>query len=145
MKENWKLQTLDSLEKDIWNAPKNNHESYLMSTCYSLRKKPLIDFSVEDLRILIGQNIGLKYLIPIALEKLTDNILAEGDFYSGDLLTSVLTSNPDFWRVSKDNYKSVLEIFHRNEALLKDDDSAWEIKKKWFDSFKDFKLIQNLS
>ena len=47
---------------------------------------------------MIGQNIGLAYLIPLALEKLRKRPLAEGDYYPGDLLTNVLRANPIFWR-----------------------------------------------
>jgi len=46
---------------------------------------------------MIGQNISLDFLIPIAMEKLDQNPLAEGSFYAGDLLVNVLRSNPRFW------------------------------------------------
>jgi hypothetical protein len=35
---------------------------------------------------MIGQKIGLDYLILLALESLEGNILLEGNFYCGDLL-----------------------------------------------------------
>lgn len=47
---------------------------------------------------MIGQNIGLTWLIPLALDKLQVDILAEGDFYEGDLLVSVLKTSPSYWR-----------------------------------------------
>src|SRR5438552_1638945 len=54
-------------------------------------------FSVEDLRIMIGQRIGLPWLVPVALEVLEQDPLAEGDFYPGDLLGRVLSVGRDFW------------------------------------------------
>ena len=45
---------------------------------------------VEDLQIMIGQQIGLPYLVPITLQRLRANVLAEGAFYPGDLLANVL-------------------------------------------------------
>ena len=97
---NWVTKSLENLEKDNWGTiPKN--ESYLVTTCHKLRKKPLNKFEIEDFRILIGQNLGLKYLIPLAIKILEKNILAEGHFYEGDLLKSVLTSDPDYWKVEK--------------------------------------------
>ena len=47
--------------------------------------------------MLIGQNIGLEYLIPLALERLADEPLAEGDYYPGDLWARVLRADSCFW------------------------------------------------
>ncbi len=88
-------KTLDELEGVKW--PKPEFDSYLNSTVYKLRSRPVAEFSVEDLRMMIGQNIGLHFLAPLAVERLRDNPLAEGDFYKGDLLHSVLTSSLAFW------------------------------------------------
>ena len=46
---------------------------------------------------MIGQNIGLDHLIPLAIEKLKQNPLAEGNFYPGDLLVNVLRADSNFW------------------------------------------------
>ncbi|MGW3917080.1 contact-dependent growth inhibition system immunity protein [Streptomyces sp. NPDC005070] len=54
--------------------------------------------TVEDLRLLIGQDLGLAYLLPLALEVLRDDPMAEGDTYEGDLLSAVLTRSPTIWQ-----------------------------------------------
>ncbi len=77
-------KTLEQLENDYWGEPA--YDSYLVTTCHRLRRKPIDDFTTEDLRIMIGQNIGLKYLIPLAMNILRDNPMASGAFYGGDLL-----------------------------------------------------------
>ena len=46
---------------------------------------------------MIGQNIGLPFLVPLALEQLRENPLAEGNYYAGDLLVNVLRVEPQFW------------------------------------------------
>ena len=43
------------------------YDSSLVKNCYRLRRVPLKHFRIEDLRLMIGQEIGLKYLLPIAL------------------------------------------------------------------------------
>jgi hypothetical protein len=136
---NWKDNSLEGLEKKKWPSIDNDEGSYLVKTCNSLRKKRLKDFSVEDLRIMIGQNIGLEFLIPLALDVLKDNILAEGDFYEGDLLKSVLTSDKKYWENASENWRTMKELFESNEQTLKDFDTVWEIKKGWFDNYKIFK------
>jgi len=107
MENNWKFKTLENLEKDICPAFHAYEGSHLIKTCHTLRKKVVNDFSIEDLRIMIGQNTGLKFLIPIAIEILKENILAEGDHYEGDLLNSVISSDKNYWCNETKNHKLV--------------------------------------
>ena len=137
---NWRYKNLESLEKRTWDHLKEK-DGYLLSTCYALTKKPVDEFDVEDLRIMIGQDIGLKYLIPLALEVLKDDILAEGHFYEGDLLKSVLTSNNEYWKEDVENWKSICNLFEKNSSELQDFDTTASIKNDWFESYSKFKLI----
>ena len=141
MEHNWKHKTLENLEKNMWPALDSDEGSHLIITCNSLRKKNLIDFTIEDLRIMIGQSIGLKYLIPIAIEKLRLNILAEGDFYEGDLLNAIFNSEVKYWKEEEYNWKIICELFQMNESILRNFDTTWEIKKRLFASFHDFSKI----
>ena len=88
-------RTLDDLDPPAWGEP--TLDSHLVTTCHRLRRKPLGEYSVEDLRIMIGQRIGLDWLVPLALEVLEREPLAAGDFYPGDLLGSVLRIGSEFW------------------------------------------------
>jgi hypothetical protein len=58
---------------------------------------PLKQLRIEDLRLLIGQSVGLKYLVPMALDHVVDHPLAAGDFYPGDLLKNVMDVPETFW------------------------------------------------
>ncbi len=102
---NWKNRSLDSLEKTDWGLPA--YSSYLVTAVHRLRKVPLNEFKIEDLRIMIGQNIGLNFLIPLAIEKLSENLFAEGGFYEGDLLQVVLNSDSGFWHFNPDLWNLV--------------------------------------
>jgi contact-dependent growth inhibition (CDI) system CdiI-like immunity protein len=84
-------KTLDELDPPAWGQP--TFGSYLITTCHLLRKKPIGQFSAEELRVMIGQQIGLQWLIPLALDVLEREPLTEGDFYPGDLLASILRIN----------------------------------------------------
>jgi hypothetical protein len=89
-------RTLEELEGGgRWS--KTTADTFLISRCVALRRKPLDEFNTEDLRIMIGQNIGLRYLIPLALDRLTRNTFVSGDFYRGDLLGVVLRAERAFW------------------------------------------------
>ncbi|MFN8286300.1 MAG: contact-dependent growth inhibition system immunity protein [Chitinophagales bacterium] len=91
------MKTIENIENNDWgNAPAD--ASYLVRRTYELRKKEISCFTTEDLRILISQNLFLEVLIPNAMQILNTNLFAEGDFYAGDLLKSVITSDPTFWK-----------------------------------------------
>ena len=87
-------KSLQELDGQDWGEP--TFDSHLVTECHRLRRVPLRDFTVEDLRITIGQQIGLDYLIPLALERLEDDPFAEGAYYPCDLLVSVLRAEVRF-------------------------------------------------
>jgi hypothetical protein len=62
-------KSLQQFDGEDWGEP--TFDSHLVSECHRLHRVPLRDFTVEDLRITIGQQIGLDYLIPLALERLS--------------------------------------------------------------------------
>jgi hypothetical protein len=104
-------KSLQDLEHADWGEP--TYHSHLVTTIHRLQHLPLRQFSVEDLRIMIGQNIGLQYLVPLAIEHLRRDPLAQGDFYPGDLLTMVRGADAEFWRNHPEWHKEVEEIAHR--------------------------------
>ena len=87
--------TLTQLEKDDWGAPP--YDSFLVTECHRLRHVPLRDLTVENLRLLIGQEISLMYTVPLALEHLSIDPMVSGDLYPGDLLKAVQRVPADFW------------------------------------------------
>src|SRR5260221_10739454 len=106
--EEQRNKTLQELEGQDWGEPP--FPSHLVRTCHALRRKPLRDFTVEDLRIMIGQNISLNYLIPLAIEQLQRDPLVAGDFYPGDLLANVLRVESGFWQGQPHLRQAVQEI-----------------------------------
>jgi hypothetical protein len=81
-------QTLEELEGEVWEEPVPS--SCLIDSCHRLRRKPVDEFTAEDLRIMIGQEIALDHLMPRAVSMLEANPLVEGDLHPGDLLARVL-------------------------------------------------------
>jgi len=116
MQTNWQDQTLESLENDVWTEP--DFDDHVRQKTHALRKTPLQRFTAEDLRILIGQSLSLPYLVPLAIEKLRQNLFAEGDFYPGDLLQSVLNLDPEYWYANRPLWQAVFELIrHRDWEL----------------------------
>ena len=87
--------SIEELEGERW--PQPDFDSHLVRECHRLGKLQLRLFTVENLRIMLGQDIGSRYLVPIALGHLEADPLVAGDFYAGDLLCSVLSLPGEFW------------------------------------------------
>ncbi|WP_327180635.1 contact-dependent growth inhibition system immunity protein [Streptomyces sp. NBC_01334] len=94
-------RSLEDLERDRWQAPPSD-ATRLISRVHALRSRPVGTLTVEDLRLLIRQDIGLAVLLPLAVEVLRDNPLAEGHMGEGDLLRAVLTRNSAVWSAYPD-------------------------------------------
>lgn len=86
-----------------------------------LSNVPISEFEVEDYRLLINQGIGLEYLVAGAIDILSSNLFAEGDYYEGDLLKAILTINESFWKenpILMDKLKqAILRQFKAIETL----------------------------
>jgi CDI immunity proteins len=89
-------RTLNELDPPAWGPPCRD-DTNLVRRCHELRQTPLAEFGVEDLRIMIGQQVSLPYLIPLATTILQANALAEGDYYPGDLLHAVLRADKSYY------------------------------------------------
>jgi hypothetical protein len=89
-------QSIEQLENDYWQE--TGFPTGLVERCFRYRKIPVSELTPEQLRTLIGQQIGLKYLVPLALKVLEQNLLTEADLYEGDLLASVLDVDASFWK-----------------------------------------------
>ncbi|NEA66455.1 contact-dependent growth inhibition system immunity protein [Streptomyces sp. SID12488] len=89
-------RSLEALERDHWPDPPAG-ATRLVVSAHALRRRPIGELTVEDLRLLIRQDVGLPYLLPMAVKVLRDNPMAEGDMYAGDLLSAVITRSPAAW------------------------------------------------
>jgi hypothetical protein len=88
-------KTLEELDGNDWGAP--TYGSRLVIECHRLRRVPLHDFTVRDLCTMIGQDIGSRFLVPVALSHLAVDALVDRDFYPGSLIQAVLMLPGQFW------------------------------------------------
>jgi hypothetical protein len=102
--------TIEEVEGSRWPDPAPD-ATFLIRRCLELGRKPLGEFTTEDLRIMIGQQMALPVLLPLAVTVLADNPLAEGDFYPGDLLHAVVRLPQAAWHgaaSSRDQLANIL-------------------------------------
>jgi hypothetical protein len=82
--------------------------TFLIGRCTQLMKTVDVDdFTTEDYRILLGQQLGVFHLLPRAVAILLVDPLAEGDFYPGDLLAAVLRLPADCWHAYPDHAQAL--------------------------------------
>lgn len=87
---------------------------------YNLHNKPISDLDDGDIRFLIGQNEGLNYLVPIALNKLKNDVFLEAEFYEGDLLYSLLTiiDTKNYWYEHIEQKQVLINLFENQKERL---------------------------
>ena len=115
---------MKNLENRDMGEPSTEYPS-LVNKVLKLRKIPLNQFSLEDLRLMIGQNKGLPYLIQLSLDVLKEDLFAEGDFYPSDLLQNILKVPALFWTEDKELWQDIHGLIKdRMEEILEHDISV---------------------
>lgn len=89
-------RSIEELEGDFWGEPQAPR-TRLIEEVHRLRRTPIRELTVEDLRLLIGQTVALDVVVPLAVQRLEDDPLTEGDLFRGDLLAAVLRVPTVFW------------------------------------------------
>ncbi|NSL85406.1 contact-dependent growth inhibition system immunity protein [Chitinophaga solisilvae] len=115
-KDIWRYKSLEQLENKSWEpTTEKDAEQFaeLNKRCIALSKVPVIKLTASDLRVLIGQSFNPAYLVPLAIEKLKDDLFVEADLYPGDLLKNVLDVPAHFWEEHQD-------LHHDLKTMIKD-------------------------
>ncbi len=107
--------TLSQLEDHDWGPP--TYDSHLVTTIHKLRYKPIGQFTVEDLRICLGQKMSVGILLPLALDQLERDPLVSGDYYEGDLLQNVVHCE-DKWPRDPQTLGRLRAVLERAVALI---------------------------
>jgi hypothetical protein len=87
-------RSLDELEPI---AGEITGEPDVTSETRRLRGVPLKQLRIEDLRLLIGQGMGIPFLVPMAVAHLEEHPLTTADLYPGDLLRQVVGVGDEYW------------------------------------------------
>lgn len=107
--------SVEQIERDSWGPPPQG-ATRLVATVHELRRKALRALSPEDLRLLVGQQVGLSLLVPRALAVLERDPLTEGDLYPGDVLASVLRVPTSYWRAHPEHLTRLERVLDAVDA-----------------------------
>ena len=110
-------KTLEELENDVWDEP-NEFPTELIERCYKYRKIKISELTVGQLKTLISQKIGIKYLTEMTLELLEKNIII-GDLFEGDLLLAVSKIPAEYWTQNRNELKKIKILIESNVELIR--------------------------
>lgn len=117
LENNWRLRSIEKLEKRDFGNP-SEAPTNMIKRCLELCKVPLDKFTVEDLRLMIGQEFSLRHLIPLAIEHLKLDIFVEGEYFPGELLKNVLSVDTRFWIDNKPLWTEINELIENKRDEL---------------------------
>ncbi|MFE9359058.1 contact-dependent growth inhibition system immunity protein [Streptomyces olivaceoviridis] len=90
--------SIEDLEGNRWPDPPKASTT-LVRSVHELRRRAIKNLTVEDLRRLITQDVGLRWLLPTALDFLRETAPQEAvGWYDEDLLSALLTRRESVWR-----------------------------------------------
>lgn len=101
--------SLTQIEGDDWGEPPED-ATPMVEEVHRLRHVPLGELTTEDYRMLLLQRVSLGIMIPRALTVLERDPRMEGDMFEGDVLSSLLITNPEHWRAHPDQQARVEPI-----------------------------------
>ncbi len=93
-----------------WPDEGDSYPSGLVKKINVALRKPIADLNLDEVRILLGQNFGLDYVVPIALATLREDPLYDATYYPGDLLAACIEINPSFWKENSDLHEEMANI-----------------------------------
>jgi len=96
-------QSLEQLDGHRWPDPPQATTA-MVRNIHELRRRPVGLLEPHELARLIGQDVGLPWLLPLAVEILRDTAprQAAGGWYDEDLLYAVVTRGREAWADSTD-------------------------------------------
>ena len=109
--------TLEELENHIW-PPLPEYPTKMVGQVYITRKKRIGDMDTNDFRLLIGQGVGLEFLIPKAIECLKRKILEDALYYPGDLLMVVLEAKREYWETHPSERRDVIDLVLKSRTSI---------------------------
>jgi len=106
-------RSLQELEASDWGDPEAD-DTPMVKTVYAIRRKPLHRLTNGELRLALSQRVGEPFVVFLALDRLENDPLLDGDFYRGDILAALIRrTNPSVWDSYPELKAKLTEIYQR--------------------------------
>ena len=113
MDENKSIDQLQSIHLSTMAVPAG-----ITSRCMQYLQVPVKDLSKEQVRFLLSHDIGTTFLLHKTIQILEEDILADGDFYPGDLLSALLNVDDVYWRNNPELAGRLYSLLNQQRPLI---------------------------
>lgn len=124
--------------KLIYDIPPIEEASSIQKRIIRLYNKAIDEYTLGDLRFMIGQELGLDYLVDIAFNHLKENVFLDSEYYEGDLLSNILQLPPEFWETHPTEKNTLLGLLNTNSDTIQEQDLSLDTNRKIKRLAKDF-------
>lgn len=90
-------RSLSQITGKSLHLPDPESHSNTVRRYHQLYQLPLAEYTPGDIRFMLGQEAGEIHLVPMALRILSDNVMIDSEYYTGDLLSAVISLPKKFW------------------------------------------------
>ncbi len=116
-------KSIEELSGYYWFAPE--FESNVVLKSHAMRRKPLAELTRDDIRMGVMQQIGVSYLVPVALEVVERDPYAESQAFPAEITVALLNVPTEFWIAHEDLRNRLQRVYERVEATKDDQHEAW--------------------
>jgi hypothetical protein len=113
-------KSLQELDGQHWGEP-SAAPTPMVGRVLELRRKPFRDLTDGEVRLAVGQSVGLRHVLPLAVERLRPNPLLDADNYPGDLLAALIRLDAQVWTEWPDLHAELAELFRLAMARSPDE------------------------
>ena len=110
----YSLNEIEGFKENLSGLDSGLIEKYMVA-----RSKKLKDLSVDEIRVLLSQLIGLAYIVPLALNIVEQDPLISSGLYSGDLAVSLFNIDEEFWSNNPEWNNRLIEVKFEIEEIYK--------------------------
>ena len=90
-------------------------ESNVVLRSHALRRKPLADLEPEDVRMGLIQQVGVSYLVPIAIDMVEQDPYVDVKNFPGEVTVALLAIPFEYWRSNEENRIRMQRVYERVE------------------------------
>ena len=116
-------KSIEQLSGYYWLAP--DFESNVVLKSHAMRRKPLAELSLEDIRMGVMQQVGVSYLVPLALEVVEKDPYAESLNFPAEIAEVLFNIPFEYWCAHKKLQDRLQRVFERIEETKDTQDDYW--------------------
>ena len=110
-------KSLQELENDYW-PDQSEYPSQLVERCHGYRKIILKELQIHQIITLLIQGIGSEFLLPIALEKMQNDIAEEDKYDGSSFIVSLDLFNDEIFKSNPVLHRATLDLLNQKRTEI---------------------------